>query len=249
MKKIFVIATVASLLTNPAFAYGKLDENTINGFVEGPLTPYNFPEEVLPEEPLQEEIAESESITEPKTEPVQKAETQPNNEPQVVQTQLEDSIRPEAQVILQTQVVQTNIAGSVATSYPEAPVWEDYVPEKYQNPRSDFTLGGTIAELSTGIVLVHTLFLAPIGIPLIVHGSTKFKHIAYTKKKANFQKGLIYAETIKDPTQRETYYKHLLRKCDLTEEKKQQLADKQAKKVEKLEKITQEEFEKINNIK
>ena len=35
----------------------------------------------------------------------------------------------------------------------DAPKWNEYVPEKYQNPRTDFSKGKSIAELSAGILL------------------------------------------------------------------------------------------------
>lgn len=134
------------------------------------------------------------------------------------------------------------------TTYTLPPVWEDYVPEKYQNPRRDFTKGGTTAELVTGIILTDLVFTAPIGIPMIVHSSTKFKNINYAKKKDKFEEGLKYAEFIDDPTQRRVYYKQLLKECKMTEQQKTKLAKKRAKQAAKQEKIKKKEMEKINNI-
>lgn len=134
------------------------------------------------------------------------------------------------------------------STYTRPPVWEDYVPPKYQNPRRDFSRGNTIAELVTGIVLTDLVFTAPIGIPMIVHSSTKFKNISYAKKKDRFEEGLKYAENIEDPTERRVYYKQLLKECKMTEHDKEKLAKKKAKKAAKGEKIKEEEIKKINNI-
>ena len=59
-----------------------------------------------------------------------------------------------------------------------APKWEEYVPEKYQNPRNDFTRASAISELSVGAVLTNLIITAPIGVPMICHGVTKFKHVS-----------------------------------------------------------------------
>ena len=134
------------------------------------------------------------------------------------------------------------------TTYTRPPVWEDYVPEKYQNPRRDFTKGGTTAELVTGIILTDLVFTAPIGIPMIVHSSTKFKNINYAKKKDRFEEGLKYAELIDDPTERRVYYKKLLKECKMSEQHKANIAKKRAKRAAKQEKIRHNEIEKINNI-
>ena len=112
----------------------------------------------------------------------------------------------------------------------DVPKWEDYVPEKYQNPRGEFSKGHSIAELSVGIVLTDLLITAPIGIPMMVHGTTKLKNISYSKKKVKFENGLKEAENITDLDQREKYYKNLLASCDMTEKRKQKLAKKRAKK-------------------
>ena len=126
----------------------------------------------------------------------------------------------------------------------EPPKWEDYVPEKYQNPREDFTRGGAIAEMAVGIELTALIITSPIGIPMICHGSTKFKHVSYRGRKAKFETGLIEAEKIQDPVEKQEFYKQLLKKCKLRESQKAKLAKKRAKKAEKeakkLEKIKRE---------
>ena len=224
MKKICTAVAIISLFATPAFAYGKLDEDTMNNFLEAPLVPYS----ITQEEEEEEEII----ITE--TEPDNTQTQQPQ---QTVQSPVSEplQIRPEAIIVENVQ-------------YEQPPKWEDYVPEKYHYPRSDFTLGGSIAELASGIVLTHTLFLAPVGIPMVIHGSTKFKHIAYTKKKRNFERGLTRAAMIKDPEQRKIYYRNLLERCDLTEAKKQKIEKKRKKRAEKQERILQEEMKKVNEL-
>ena len=80
----------------------------------------------------------------------------------------------------------------------EPPKWEDYVPEKYQEPREDFSRGAAITEMIFGIVLTDLLITAPVGIPMIVHSSTKFKNISYSEKKEIFFEGLEEANNIKN---------------------------------------------------
>ena len=72
---------------------------------------------------------------------------------------------------------------AVETENVEAPKWEDYVPEKYHNPRGDFRRGSAISELVVGIVLTDLILTAPIGIPMICHGASKFKHVSYNDRK------------------------------------------------------------------
>lgn len=123
-----------------------------------------------------------------------------------------------------------------------APKWEDYVPEKYQNPRADFTRGSAIAEIAVGSELTALIITSPIGIPMLCHGVTKFKHVSYRDKKAKFEAGLKEAEKIENPADRQAYYEKLLKKCKFTEEQKQKLAKKRAKEAKKKEK----ENEKLN---
>ena len=128
-----------------------------------------------------------------------------------------------------------------------APKWEDYVPVKYQNPRTDFNRGNAIAELSVGIVLTDLIITCPIGIPMICHATTKMKNLGYAEKKVKFNKGLEEAKTITDPQEREQYYSNLIASCKLKdrsaknnakkykkaikeESKKAREAEKQAKK-------------------
>ena len=123
-----------------------------------------------------------------------------------------------------------------------APKWEDYVPEKYQNPRADFTRGSAIAEIAVGSELTALIITSPIGIPMLCHGVTKFKHVSYRDKKAKFEAGLKEAEKIENPDDRKAYYEKLLKECKFKEEKKQKLAKKRAKEAKKKEK----ENEKLN---
>ena len=111
-----------------------------------------------------------------------------------------------------------------------APRWEDYVPDKYQNPRTDFTRGGSIAELSVGILLTDLIITCPIGIPMICHSSTKLKHIGYCEKKQIFEDGLKKAQKISDPEEREEYYQEMLKKCKFTEKDRLKLAKKRGHK-------------------
>ncbi len=110
-----------------------------------------------------------------------------------------------------------------------APRWEDYVPDKYQNPRTDFTRGGSIAELSAGILLTNLIFTCPIGIPMICHSSTKLKHIGYCEKKQIFENGLKKAQKISDPDEKEEYYQDLLKKCKFSEKDRLKLAKKRGR--------------------
>ena len=73
-----------------------------------------------------------------------------------------------------------------------APQWTDYVPEKYQNPRTDFNRGPAIAELSVGIL----------------------KNISYADKKEKFFEGLEEIENLPTPEQG-LEYKKLLKKCKM----------------------------------
>lgn len=119
-----------------------------------------------------------------------------------------------------------------ANQPPKVPKWEEYVPQKYQNPRTDFSKGNAIAELSVGILLTDLLITAPIGVPMICHSSTKLKNIGYAEKKEKFYSGLEEAEKITDPKEKQIYYEKLLKNCKFTEKKRQ----KQLKKLDKLEK-------------
>lgn len=124
------------------------------------------------------------------------------------------------------------IAENITTSEVKAPVWEEYVPQKYQNPRQFPNRGKNIAELSVGIVLTDLLITAPIGIPMICHSTTKMKNQGWYEKKLVFENGLKEAETISDPVQKQAYYDRLLKKCKMTDKKHQ----KQMKKIQKEQK-------------
>lgn len=95
-----------------------------------------------------------------------------------------------------------------------APRWTDYVPEKYENPRTDFHRGPAIAELSLGIFFTTLILGAPIGIPMICHSTTKLKNIGYSDRKEKFFTGLEKAENI-PAAEQEEYYNQLLKKCKM----------------------------------
>ncbi len=115
----------------------------------------------------------------------------------------------------------------------KAPVWEEYVPEKYQNPRSFPNKGKNIAELAVGIVLTDLLITAPIGIPMICHSTTKMKNQGWFVKRQKFEAGLEHATTISDPAEKQAYYVKLKKECGLTEEKHQKQLRKMQKKAKK----------------
>ena len=124
-----------------------------------------------------------------------------------------------------------------------APKWEDYIPTKYQNPKN-YTRGKTIGELATGVVLTELLITAPIGIPMVVHSTTKMKNIIYYHKKQKFENGLAEAEKIQNPKDRQAYYEKLLKDCDMTEEKRLEQAKRQEKIDKKLAKEAAKEQKK-----
>lgn len=100
----------------------------------------------------------------------------------------------------------------------QPPVWENYVPKKYQEPRSFPNKGKNIAEMSVGVVLTDLLITAPIGIPMICHSATKMKNQTWYNRKIKFEKGLKQAETIKNPQERQVYYDNLLKECKMIKE-------------------------------
>ena len=101
----------------------------------------------------------------------------------------------------------------------DAPKWIEYVPDKYQNPRTDFKKGPAIAELTAGIILTDLLITSPIGIPMVCHSTTKLKNIGWADKKVKFFNGLKEASKITDDAERAEYYKQLRTKCRLTDKK------------------------------
>lgn len=125
----------------------------------------------------------------------------------------------------------------------EPPVWSDYVPQKYENPRN-FTRGKSIAELSVGILLTDLLITAPIGIPMIVHSTTKLKNKGYYDKKIKFEEGMAEAEKITDPVEKQKYYEKLIKDCKLDTDRKYKKDEKAAKKAEKLAEKAKKEEEK-----
>ena len=122
-----------------------------------------------------------------------------------------------AMVILASAPMAMAITDTTSPSDVKAPVWEEYVPKKYQNPRSFPSKGKNIAELSVGIVLTDLLITAPVGIPMVCHASTKMKNQGWYEKKAIFENGLKEAENISDPAEKQAYYDNLLKKCKMTE--------------------------------
>lgn len=138
----------------------------------------------------------------------------------------------------------TPLTAMAETVVVEAPKWEDYVPEKYHNPRTDYSRGGAIAMIAVGVELTAMIITSPIGIPMICNGSTRFKHFSYNGRKAKFEKGLKEAEKIQDPIKKQEYYKKLLKQCKLKEENKEKILKKRAKEKAKTEKKAQKELEK-----
>ena len=111
----------------------------------------------------------------------------------------------------------------------EAPKWEEYVPEKYQNPRTFPNRGKNIAELAVGVVLTDLLITAPVGIPMIVHATTKMKNQSWYEKKQIYDAGLIEAEKITDAQEKKEYYNQLKKRCKFDETRRQKYLAKQNK--------------------
>ena len=95
-----------------------------------------------------------------------------------------------------------------------APLWTDYVPSKYENPRTDFTKRSAVKEIIWGAVLTDLIVTSPIGIPMLCHGTTKLKNVSYAQKKEKFFDGLEEAKNIPVAQQAE-FYKNLLKECKL----------------------------------
>ncbi len=127
----------------------------------------------------------------------------------------------------------------------EAPKWEDYVPEKYHNPKTEYSRGGAIALIAVGVELTALIITSPIGVPMICNGSTKFKHVSYSGRKKKFEAGLKEAEKIKDPIEKQKYYKNLLKNCKLKEKNKEKILKKRAKKEAKAKAKAQKELKKL----
>ena len=96
----------------------------------------------------------------------------------------------------------------------DAPRWTDYVPAKYENPRTDFTKRSATKELIWGGVLTDLVITAPIGIPMLCHGTTKLRNANYAQKKIKFFNGLEEAKNL-PAAERAKYYQELPKKCGL----------------------------------
>lgn len=139
--------------------------------------------------------------------------------------------------VLIAMLMPTSLAFANASTDKEvvAPKWEDYVPDKYQEPRM-FSRGKSIGELGTGIGLSSTIILSPVGVPMIVHSTTKLKNLGYYNKKIKFDDGLAAAEEIKNPVERQKYYDNLIKECNFNPKfkaKHDREAIKRAKKADK----------------
>lgn len=126
----------------------------------------------------------------------------------------------------------------------DAPVWADYVAPKYQNPRTDFSKKASITELSIGAVLTSLIITAPIGIPMVIHGTTKVKMVSYANRKRIFDEQMAQAKTIEDSELRAKEYKHILKRCNLKESTKKHYEKKYLKKQQKLAKKQAKELKK-----
>ncbi len=99
-----------------------------------------------------------------------------------------------------------------------APVWEDYVPKKYQEPREFPNKGKNIAEMTVGVVLTDLIITSPIGIPMICHSATKMKNHTWYNRKIRFEQGLAQAEKIQNPIEKQQFYNNLLKDCGMVKQ-------------------------------
>ena len=113
--------------------------------------------------------------------------------------------------------------------YDDAPKWEEYVAPKYRNPRTDFSRAGSITELAIGGLLTSLILTAPIGIPMVIHGTTKVKMVSYANRKRIFDEEIAKAKLIEDQEERAEAYKKILKRCNLKESTRQHYAEKEAK--------------------
>jgi len=118
---------------------------------------------------------------------------------------------------------------TTATAHDDAPKWADYVAPKYQNPRHDFSRKNGMTEIIVGAVLTDLILTAPIGVPMIIHGSTKIKMVSYNNRKQIFDKEIAEARLIEDDAERQAAYQATLKKCKLKESTKKHYAKKAAK--------------------
>ena len=129
---------------------------------------------------------------------------------------------------VETPVEQTtSLQGEI---HEDAPVWAEYVAPKYRNPRSDFSKGASITELTIGIILTELIITAPIGIPMVVHGTKKIKMVSYNNRKNIFDEEIAKAQRIEDDTERAQEYQRILNRCHLKESTRAHYAKKEAKK-------------------
>ncbi len=122
------------------------------------------------------------------------------------------------------------------TIHDDAPVWADYVAPKYRNPRNDFSKAASITELSIGGVLTALVLTAPIGIPMVIHGTTKVKMVSYNNRKQIFDEKIAEAQLIENDAERQAAYKAALKRCHLKESTKAHYAKKTAKAEKKAQK-------------
>ena len=137
-----------------------------------------------------------------------------------------------------------NVENSTLTIPVDAPAWEDYVAPKYKNPRTDFSKSASITELSIGAVLTSLILTAPVGIPMVIHGTTKVKMVSYANRKRIFDEKMAEAITIEDPALRAKEYEHILKRCHLKESTKRHYEKKYYKQQQKLAKKQAKELKK-----
>ena len=127
----------------------------------------------------------------------------------------------------------------------DAPVWAEYVAPKYREPRSDFSKGASISELTVGIILTELILTSPIGIPMVIHGTTKVKMVSYNNRKNIFDEEIKKAQTIEDDTLRQQEYQRILKRCHLKESTRKHYAKKEAKAKLKAEKKAKKQEKKL----
>lgn len=115
----------------------------------------------------------------------------------------------------------------IKTVHNDAPKWEEYVAPKYRYPRTDFRRGSSVAEIVAGAILTDLILTAPIGIPMIIHGTTRVKMVSYANRKNIFDKEMAKADLITDDIERAAAYKKILKKCHLKESTRQYYARKE----------------------
>lgn len=81
--------------------------------------------------------------------------------------------------------------------------------------------------------LTDLIITCPIGIPMIVHSTTKLKNRGYYERKVKFEEGLAEAEKITDPVEKQKYYDRLIKDCKLDINRKYKKDQKESKKAAK----------------